>query len=328
MTIGAAAVRCALSAAIVLTYSLCASAQETVRVTAADTAVYLRPDPTSPVVLRVAVGTLLDVERRDGDWYPVVLPPDAQGLRRFGFVQASAVERVAPATPAERPPQRLPPAPPPAPLPEPEPPPPAPTDWAVEGGFVGITAPFHRARVNRADILINGADLLVFPNQSDTYGFGVVAGYMRERSTIEFVYVRSVHDSAATFLVPGARPPVIAFEGKSTYQRINIETKRFLARGWRAQPFLVFAVGFPWLTVKEGGLVGGSVVDGRFSGLGADAGGGLAFLAHRHVMAHVGIVYRYDFFLSARGGSLDWSRIKDLVTIRGIQVTTGVSYVF
>jgi len=311
-----------------------AAAQDPVRVTAADAAVYLRPDSTSPVILEITVGTLLDVARQEGDWYPVVLPPDAQGLRRFGYVAARAVERVV-RTPEQRPGADMP-TPSQAPVGQ-APPLPGPLDpgsptpetaWAREGAFVSVSVPFHRLHVNREEILTNLGDFLLVPSFSDNRGLSVSVGHQSVTRSIELTYARSTHSSSATFVVPGVRRSLLVFEGESLYNRINVDYKQFLTRRSRAQPYLLAGVGFPWLRVTERGLVSGSVVDAKFSGIGGDAGGGLSFFVHRRIAAHLGVAYRYDLFLSARGGERDWINIKDLVSVRGVQVSSGVSFAF
>lgn len=65
------------------------------RVVVQQAVVRLRPDPASPVVATVGLGTLLDLRSRDGDWYLVELPAKEAGLRLSGYIQTSDVEGVA-----------------------------------------------------------------------------------------------------------------------------------------------------------------------------------------------------------------------------------------
>jgi hypothetical protein len=313
--------RYAALVAVVVLIGVPVAAQQSVRIMAADSAVHLRPDPSSPIVLRVGVGTLLDVERREANWYAVVLPPDAQGLRRFGYVMTSAVEEVSEGRTQ---------------LPTPEPSsdpvsPVAPVDstWARPGLFVGVGVPFHRAHINEEGILANAGDLLVVPSLGDDYGFAVSIGHASTKHSIEISFVRSSHFSSATILVPGRpAPSVVRFEGETVYNRVNIDYRRILTRRWRAQPFLLFGFGFPWLKVTEGGFVQGEVVDASYSGLGGDAGAGLSFFAHPKISVHVGAIYRFDFLLSGRGGDRDWAFIEENIYLHGLNVRTGVSFWF
>jgi hypothetical protein len=316
-----------------LAFATHAAAQQAVRVIAPEAAVHLRSDATSAIVLTVPAGTVLAVEHSDGDWYAVLLPPDGQGLRRFGFVAAALVEHH---TGGEGvPPPRLASAPTVPPLMTERPPVEAApaqverVDWAREGVLVGVSVPFHRFRGTREDILVSGTDLLVVPTLQSNYGFAVTLGHSFATSAVELSYERSTHASSAAFSlrVPGL-PGLLVFENESAYNRITIDYKRFLARRWRLQPYLQIGFGFPWLTVREGGLVGGAVVNATFSGVGADAGAGALFFVHPRMAIHGGAAYRYDLYLSARGGGGNWSEIQDTLTAHGLNVVTGVSFLF
>lgn len=248
-----------------------AAAQKTVRVVADDAALRLQPDMASPVLLVVAAGTVLEIERREADWYGVLLPADAQGLRRHGYIPASLVENL-------------------------------PT---------------------------SGSELLVVPALRSNYGFGVALGHHFTASAIEISYTRSVHTSTAAFDVgrPG-RPSILLYDDESVYNRIGFGFQRYLARRWRAQPYLQVGFGFPWLKVRQGGVVESSVVDATYSGIGADSGAGVLFFLHPRFAVHGAAIYRYDLYLSARGGGGDWGEIRDIIGVHGLDVATGLSFLF
>jgi hypothetical protein len=67
---------------------------EQVRVKFGPANVYERPRTSSDVILVAKDGMLLDVLKREDTWYWVVLPPDANGTRRDGYIAAYLVERV------------------------------------------------------------------------------------------------------------------------------------------------------------------------------------------------------------------------------------------
>jgi hypothetical protein len=90
---------------------------ETVRVLAAETMVRVSPDPNSLVLLKVPGGSILDVKAKEGAWYAVWLPGDAQGLRRMGYLPASDVERFGGGSAPAAAPMPPAPAPPPPPAP-------------------------------------------------------------------------------------------------------------------------------------------------------------------------------------------------------------------
>lgn len=65
---------------------------DAIRVLDPNTAIRLRGDDTSTVLLTVPPGTVLEAATRDGDYFRVTLPPDQNGFRRVGYVRARAVE--------------------------------------------------------------------------------------------------------------------------------------------------------------------------------------------------------------------------------------------
>lgn len=89
-------VRWRLVAGLVVVWSLCAAAAsaQTVRVKIGPANVYERPRASSDVVTSVPEGTVLEVLQREGPWYWVLLPRDAHGTQRSGYVPAYVVERV------------------------------------------------------------------------------------------------------------------------------------------------------------------------------------------------------------------------------------------
>jgi len=69
---------------------------EQVRVKVGPANVYDKPRTSSDVVLVAQEGMRFDVLKREDTWYWVVLPPDANGTRRGGYIAAYLVERIAP----------------------------------------------------------------------------------------------------------------------------------------------------------------------------------------------------------------------------------------
>jgi hypothetical protein len=71
-----------------------ALAQDTakIRVGSPTAEVLSRPQARSEVMTTAVSGTVLDLLARDGDWHWVVLPPDAYGTRRTGWLHARDVE--------------------------------------------------------------------------------------------------------------------------------------------------------------------------------------------------------------------------------------------
>jgi len=63
-----------------------------VRVVASQANIRLKPDLQSTVLSRVPLGGVLDVLKKEGEWYFVKLPPDAQGVVVTGYIHQSTVE--------------------------------------------------------------------------------------------------------------------------------------------------------------------------------------------------------------------------------------------
>jgi hypothetical protein len=61
--------------------SFASAASDSVRVTAQNASVRLKPDPHSIVIVRVGAGTVFDVIARQGNWFEVYLPLSENGLR-------------------------------------------------------------------------------------------------------------------------------------------------------------------------------------------------------------------------------------------------------
>lgn len=104
--------------AILMTMALTAEAgAQTLQVVGTSANVRLEPLATSPVLMKVSLGTVLNSDLAEGEWYRVVLPKDASGLDRIGFVHRSLVKQLAatkaPVTPA---PAATEPPPPPPPV--------------------------------------------------------------------------------------------------------------------------------------------------------------------------------------------------------------------
>jgi hypothetical protein len=88
------------------TLLLCAAAAaaqpaQSVRVVAAAAAVRVAASDGSQVLVAPPVGADFELTRTEGEWHMVLLPPDAHGLRRYGYIRTrDAVVRPAPASPA------------------------------------------------------------------------------------------------------------------------------------------------------------------------------------------------------------------------------------
>jgi len=77
---------------VLFSASLIFSADSKVRVTTHQANVRLRPDIQSEVLAKIPLGAMLDIVKRQGEWYFVKLPPDEKGILVTGYIHKSVVE--------------------------------------------------------------------------------------------------------------------------------------------------------------------------------------------------------------------------------------------
>jgi len=65
-----------------------------VRVTASQANIRLKPTTQSEAISKVPIGAVLDVIKKEGEWYLVKLPPDEKGIVVTGYIHQSIVEVV------------------------------------------------------------------------------------------------------------------------------------------------------------------------------------------------------------------------------------------
>lgn len=82
-----------LAVTLVLGGTLLAKEKTILKVTAQTANVRSEPDVTAPIVARVAAGTLLEAEGREGDWYEVIVN-DKNGEEVAGYIRRTVVEVV------------------------------------------------------------------------------------------------------------------------------------------------------------------------------------------------------------------------------------------
>ena len=75
------------------------AAADTIRIVTPTATVRLNASETATAMLSLSAGTVIEDAVREGAWFKVTLPPDANGFRRLGYVTAKAVEVVATSAP-------------------------------------------------------------------------------------------------------------------------------------------------------------------------------------------------------------------------------------
>ncbi|MFQ6083359.1 MAG: OmpW family outer membrane protein [Candidatus Aminicenantia bacterium] len=84
-----------------------------VRIIVDKASIRLKPDLTSQIIAQVPLGTILQAERKTGEWYKVNLPPNERGFIVSGYIHQSIVEEIVEKIPEEKPLVAPPPVPPP-----------------------------------------------------------------------------------------------------------------------------------------------------------------------------------------------------------------------
>ena len=70
------------------------AAADAIRITAPGAAIRLSPAESAAVISTPLVGSIFEVSASEGEWYTILMPPDDQGLRRYGYIQRRFVELV------------------------------------------------------------------------------------------------------------------------------------------------------------------------------------------------------------------------------------------
>jgi hypothetical protein len=71
---------------------ICDAASFKVRIIVSKANIRLKPDIDSTIIANVPIGTVLESEGKEGNWYKVILPPDESGFVISGFVHQNIVE--------------------------------------------------------------------------------------------------------------------------------------------------------------------------------------------------------------------------------------------
>jgi hypothetical protein len=296
---------------------------DSVRVTAAQAAVRLNPAAESPIIGTFKAGTILEIKGKEGEWYGVLLPADAQGLRRYGYVEGSLVEpfdeRAGMSKPdaAQRPPQ-TPPAFDPVQFANAELP------LAKEGVYVGFrySNNDHRAGgdFDGLHFVRFAEEVLAVPQLGSAGGPAFLVGYRMAGGAIEVAYLRSTHPGVWSGL-----------SGTGRYQALDVDGKYHLFANKRIQPYLLGGLGFSWLRVLDGVFPlssGGGTGDGTLTGVGFNGGAGVAVYPHPRVSVSGGASYRLDVYTRAKGSVNDWTDINEAFIGRGVRINGGIAFTF
>ncbi len=136
-------------------------------------------------------------------------------------------------------------------------------------------------------ILGNFEKVFYIPKLGDGTGFSFSIGRKRRKSLWEVFYLKTSHNTIFQDKT-----------SKSYYNAIGIDGKIFLIAGSPFRPYINIGFNVPWLFVKNGAIMNGSVKNAVYIGAGLDGGGGLLVHLDPNLFISIGAVYRIIGMLS------------------------------
>lgn len=169
--------------------------------------------------------------------------------------------------------------------------------------------------------IVTDSEAYDVPDVDSGTGFGIVAGWRRQKGAVEIGYQRTVHDTSSSFEDIG--------DSEASFNVVDLNLKfdifaeaDFFARH-RIRPYLLLGMGIPWMTIEDSASDGDSYYDETFVGFGLNAGAGIAYYFHPQWAVTGGIIHRWNWFGSVEGESLD-----DSLAERAFGLTVGIAYTF
>jgi hypothetical protein len=168
-------------------------------------------------------------------------------------------------------------------------------------------------------------EILDVPYVDDGRGFSVVLGSRGPKGAFEFGYQRTRHDTISMLTLS---------EGEASYSVIDLNFKVDVFARDRTRPYVLFGFGFPWLTIEDGLIeldydyyiddyVISSFDDATYYGFALNAGAGVAYYIRPQLAVTGGLIYRWNWFTSAEGSSLDENLLE-----RAFCFNIGLAYTF
>jgi opacity protein-like surface antigen len=169
-----------------------------------------------------------------------------------------------------------------------------------------------------SSFLITSTELFDAPDIDDSTGFGVVAGFRRDKISFEIDYQRSVHDTSSSFLFFGT-----AGKSEAAYNVIDLNLKVDVFARKQLRPYVLIGMGFPWITIEDSATDGFSVYDETFTGIALNTGGGMAYYFHPRWAITAGAVYRWNWFSRVEDVKIDDYLLEEVLCL-----TVGFAYTF
>jgi hypothetical protein len=200
------------------------------------------------------------------------------------------------------------------------------SEYVKEGAYLGIYLTDSRMSGDFDNTRFYSApgELVDVPYVDNGTGFGVVLGGRIPKGAVEFGYQRTRHDTLSLLTLS---------EGEATYNIIDLNIKVDVFARDQVRPYVLFGFGFPWLTIENAhieeeydyyfGDYDLSFDDATFFGFALNTGAGLAYYFHPQWAVTGGVIYRWNWFTSAEGKSLE-----DNLLERAFCFNVGIAYTF
>lgn len=138
-----------------------------------------------------------------------------------------------------------------------------------------------------------GNELGFLPKLDEQNLFKVALGHRWRQGALEVSYERSQHDGNFAD----------EFELDATFQAVNVDAKLFFLPDSFVQPYISAGGSYPWLKIKDGGVLDDEVGDTRWRGWGVNAEAGVGIYPHPQFGILVGYSYKAIWFDRASGVS-------------------------
>lgn len=189
---------------------------------------------------------------------------------------------------------------------------------AVKNGFyLGAMFAYNNMSGDFDDstYFVSYSDAYDVPDVDSGSGFAVVGGCRADRFAFELGYQRTSHDTSSSFSDMA--------ESDASYSVIDLNFKIDVLAKSKLRPYVLFGFGIPWLTIEDGSTDGESYEDETFVGFCLNAGAGVAYYFRPQWAVTGGLIYRWNWFSSVEGESLD-----DSLSESALGFTVGVAYTF
>lgn len=191
------------------------------------------------------------------------------------------------------------------------------SEYVKNGLYLGVLFAYNGMSGDFDDSVFytNGSTVYDVPDVDDGMGFGLILGTRTSKGALELGYQRTSHDTNSSFVDIG----------KSTayYNVIDLNFKFDVFAQKQLKPYFLVGLGIPWLTIEDSQTNGVTYEDETFVGFDLNLGAGMAYYFHPQWAITGGVIYRWNWFGSVDGESIDNSLLE-----KALGLTVGITYTF